>query len=266
MDILVTNDDGIDSPGLWALVEAMSRVGSTLVVAPADQQSGVGTAFSLHSGISIDEVPSPISGVEAYAVGGTPSDCVMLGIRRLSGDRRISLLVSGINLGGNMGRDIPYSGTVMATLQGYFRKIPSVAISLAIRDRTKEPGYDVAARVAEHLALRIENGTMPTDAILNTNVPDIPLDQIRGIVSTRTAPGAYVRLAPVPDQGGVSYTRDTAAAHDAYPEGTDIWAIDAGMISITPIRIEMTDHDRIPVLVEHVSALQSDLLGRGDRG
>ena len=128
MTILVTNDDGIDSPGIWALAEAMSRIGETLVVAPDKQQTGVGTSVSLFSDMSIVEVSPPrIQGVRAYAVGGTPNDCVILGLRRLA-QGPIDLLVSGINLGANMGNDIPYSGTVMATLQGYFRKIPSIAM------------------------------------------------------------------------------------------------------------------------------------------
>ena len=132
MNILVTNDDGINSPGLWALAEAMSRVGETLVVAPDKQQSGVGTSVSLHDDMSVSEVSSSIKGVRAYTVGGTPSDCIIIGLRRLA-QAHINLIISGINLGPNIGHDIPYSGTVMATLQGYFRKIPSIAISLAMK-------------------------------------------------------------------------------------------------------------------------------------
>jgi len=265
MNILVTNDDGIDSDGLWALVEAMSRVGEVLVVAPKSQQSGMGTSFSLHSDTSIEEVPSPVPGVKAYAIGGTPSDCAMLGIRRLSGDKRIGLLVSGINYGANIGRDILFSGTVMATLQGYFRRIPSIAMSLAILDRDRKPDFDFAATVAEHLAWRIQEGTLPTDVILNTNVPNIPLEQIKGIVSTQTASGAWVRLAPVATEDGVRYIPD-ARSEVEYPEGTDIRAVTSGMISITPLRMDVTHHDCIPALAEHVPALESDLLGNREGG
>ncbi|MGB2853748.1 MAG: 5'/3'-nucleotidase SurE, partial [Dehalococcoidia bacterium] len=117
MKILVTNDDGIDSPGVWALAEAMSRLGETLLVAPDTQRSGAGTSVSIHSGMSVVEVPSSIERVRAYAVGGTPTDCVIMGLWRLTqGD--VDLIVSGINIGGNMGTDILYSGTDMATLQG----------------------------------------------------------------------------------------------------------------------------------------------------
>ena len=266
MNILVTNDDGIDSPGLWALVEAMSRVGDTLVVAPNSQQSGVGSAFSLHSDTSIDEVPSSIPGVQAYAIGGTPSDCALLGIRRLSGERRIGLLVSGINHGANMGRDILYSGTVMATLQGYFRRIPSIAVSLAILNRTSAPDFSGAASVTERLARRIQSGTLPTDAILNTNVPDMPLEQMRGVAITRTASGGWVRIAPVSAEGGIRYQSSDHATERIYPEGTDIRAVMSGLISITPLRMEVTDHEQIPALAEHLPTLESDLLGSRESG
>ena len=260
MNILVTNDDGIDSPGIWALAEAMSRVGETLIVAPDRQQSGTGTSVSLHSSISVVEVTPHIEGVSAYAVGGTPSDCVMIGLRQLT-KVHIGLVVSGINLGANVGNDIPYSGTVMATLQGYFRKIPSIAISLAINEPGEELRFDVASRVAEYLALSVKSGKMPTGAILNTNVPNIPLEQIRGIANTRAASGGYVKLAAVQHSSSLSYSKGIhKATRLEIQEGTDIWAINTGLISITPLRLDITDHDLLPTLTEHVLALESELL------
>ena len=259
MNILVTNDDGIDSPGLWALAEAMSRVGEILIVAPDGQQSGAGTSVSLHSGVSIVEVSSSIRGVHAYAVGGTPSDCVIVGLRHLT-QVHIDLVVSGINLGPNVGNDIPFSGTVMATLQGYFRKIPSMAISLAIQSQEEELRFDVASKVAELLALSIKSGKMPTRAILNVNVPGIPLEQIKGIAATKAASTAYLRLAEVQRGNSVSYSMDIHnAAKLGVQEGTDIWAISTGLISITPLRLDVTDHSLIPTLTEHVLTLESDL-------
>jgi len=277
MNILVTNDDGIDSPGLWALAEAMSRVGETLVVAPDKQQSGVGTSVSLHSGMSIEEVPNSIKGVRSYAIGGTPSDCVIIGLRHLT-QVRIGLVVSGINLGPNVGNDIPYSGTVMATLQGYFRRIPSIAISLATGEPDEEMRFDVVARVAECLALNIENGKIPTDAILNTNVPNIPLEEIKGIVTTRAASSGYVRLAEIRGGDNISYStrinkpKSTDLPHQvinvpAVEEGTDIWAINSGFVSITPVRMDVTHHDVIPSLNECIAGLQSELMERAaDKG
>ena len=260
MKILVTNDDGIDSPGVWALAEAMSRVGETLVVAPDRQQSGVGTSLSLHNGMSVVEISPPIQGVRAYAVGGTPSDCVIVGLRRLA-QGHIGLVASGINLGANVGTDILYSGTAMATLQGYFGKIPSMAISLVLQSQAEEPCFDVVSKVTEFLALSVKNGKIPTGAILNTNVPNIPLEQIKGIVTTRAASGGFVRLTEVQYSSGLSYSKGIhRVAELESEEGTDIWAISEGLISITPLCPDVTDHHLIPTLTEHVLALESDLL------
>ena len=261
MNIMVTNDDGIDSPGLWALAEAMSRVGETLVVAPDKEQSGMGTSLSLHSGMSIAEVPSTIRGVRAYATGGTPSDCVIIGLRRLA-QGHIGLVISGINPGANVGNDILYSGTVMATLQGYFRKIPSIAMSLVLQNREEEPRFDVVARVAEHLAQRVKSGKMPTEAIINVNVPNIPLEEIKGMVTTRTASSGWGRIADVEGGGSVSYRREVSQPDDPeIGDGTDIHAVQRGLISITPLHIDVTQHNMIPALNEHIVALESELLG-----
>lgn len=277
MNILVTNDDGIDAPGLWALAEAMNRVACTIVVAPNKEQSGVGTSVSLHSGISIDEVSSQISGVEAYAVGGTPSDCVIVGLRQLAKGRHIDMIGSGINPGANTGRDIPYSGTVMATLQGYFRRIPSIAVSIAYRERGDELHYDVAAMVAESLARRVQDGNMPNDVIINTNIPNIPLAEIKGMVTTRAATGSFYSIPRSRGSESLNLSMTNLQTVTNFPhqpvggveriieEGTDIWAIMGDMISISPLRIDVTDHDSLEALEEHVAALKFDLLGDGHR-
>ncbi|MCX6003810.1 MAG: 5'/3'-nucleotidase SurE [Chloroflexi bacterium] len=260
MNILVTNDDGIDSQGLWTLAEAMSRVGQVLVVAPEKQQSGVGASISLHNGMSVVEMPSPVLGIRAYAVGGTPSDCAFLGICRLS-QGHVDLVVSGINLGPNVGSDILYSGTVMATLQGYFRKIPSIAVSLFSRTREEEPNFSITAQFVETLALNIKNGKMKTDAILNVNVPNIPKEQIKGIVTTRAASTGYVKLSGTPGNYAIDYPFGlNNSASKTLEEGTDIWAIHSGFISVTPLHFEVTHHDVIPTLSEAVQELENGFL------
>ena len=252
MNILVTNDDGIDSPGLRALALELSKIGNILVVAPDKQQSGVGTSVSfLRENVTITEISSFVAGIRAYAVSGTPSDCVILGLRRLA-QGHIDLLVSGINVGPNVGHDIPYSGTVMATLGGYFRKIPSMAVSLAIRNRLSSMQFESAARVAASIAEKINNGTIITDAILNINVPDIAPELIKGIKVTRTADFGYVRL------GDARILNDTSIGRVNQPpveDNTDVWAIDAGYISITPLRMEVTHHELIPSITESLNGL-----------
>ena len=277
MNILVTNDDGIEAPGLWALAGAMSRVGYAMVVAPVKEQSGVGTSVSLHSSMSVDEVPSKVANVKAYAVDGTPSDCVIVGLRQLAKGRHIDMVISGINPGANTGRDIPYSGTVMATLQGYFRGIPSIAVSLAYRSRGEELRYDIAAMVAESLARRVQDGHMPTDVIINTNVPNIPLAAIKGMVTTRAATNSFYSIPRSRGSESPSYAVTNLTTIADFPhqsvggvervieEGTDIWAIMGDMISISPLRIDVTDHDSLESLEEHVAALKLDLFGDGNK-
>ena len=250
MNILVTNDDGIDSPGLKALALELSKIGNILVVAPDRQQSGVGTSVSfLRENVTITEIASFAANIKAYAISGTPSDCVILGLRRLT-QGHIDLLVSGINVGPNVGHDIPYSGTVMATLGGYFRKIPSMAVSLAVRNRASSMQFETAASFAASIAEKINNGTIITDAILNINVPDIAPELIKGIKVTRTADFGYVRLG----DSSILNTPRTSIAYDSpIEDNTDIWAIDAGYISITPLRMEVTHHDLIPSITESLN-------------
>jgi 5'-nucleotidase len=253
MNILITNDDGIDSPGIYALALELSRVGNVLVVAPDRQQSGVGTSVSfLRENVTVSEVSSFPPGIRAYSVTGTPSDCVILGLRQLA-QGHIDLLFSGINVGPNVGHDIPYSGTVMATLGGYFRKIPSIAVSLAIKNRMSTMNFYTAAKISASIAEGISKGTISTDAILNVNVPDIPPELIKGIKATRTADFGYVRI------DDVRVLTDTTIVRNNQPspeDNTDVWALEAGYISITPLRMEVTHHELIPTITRCMSTIK----------
>ena len=164
--ILVTNDDGIDSPGLWTLAEAMSEIGQVLVVAPAAEASGTGTMVTTRRDLQIAEVPARIDGVKAYTVDGTPADCVLVGLRRLK-EGWISVLASGINHGPNLGVDLFLSGTCGAALIGAFRHLTSLAISLDLQatdDGLAEPRWATAGAVARALARGIPAGPAPCDA------------------------------------------------------------------------------------------------------
>jgi len=257
MNILVTNDDGIQSPGIIALAQAMKQIGDVLVVAPNKQQSGVGSCISLHDNMSISEADFPVTGVKAYMVGGTPTDCVMLGLKRLTTEH-IDVLVSGINLGPNVGRDIPYSGTVMATLQGYYHKIPSIAVSLFNEDHDKKHDYTVTGQFMKSLVQNIYNGTLKVNAIFNVNVPNISAPQIKGVQITRTASTGYVNLASHRHGRDIKYTLEMdTAAKDNLENGTDIWAIHQGYISVTPLQFNMTHFDILPSLNESFNKRES---------
>ena len=262
MKILVTNDDGIDSPGIRALADAMSRVGEVLIVAPDQEQSGVGTAVSFHNGIAAAERTSAIEGARAYAVSGTPSDCVLLGLGPLA-EGKIDLVVSGINTGANVGIGVLGSGTTMATRPAWARRIPSIAVSLSLRgpQDQREPLFHLAATVSELLARSMADGEMPPGLTLNVNVPSVPTGEFRGIAVTRLSPISYWRLRTEQDGDGLYYNKLSAIAadHPDIEEGTDVWALNRGLISITPLRLEVTDDKLIPALSEHTRRLESGL-------
>ena len=264
MKILVTNDDGIDSPGIRALAEAMSRVGEVLIVAPDQEQSGVGTAISFHNGLTAAERDTAIEGARAYAVSGTPSDCVILGLGPLA-DGTIDLVVSGINAGCNVGNGVLGSGTTMATRVAHAggARIPSIAISLSLHGPKdhREPLFHLATTVSELLARSMAEGEMPAGITLNVNVPSVPSGEIRGVAVTRLSPISYWRLRTEQDGDGLYHNKLSAIAadHPDIVEGTDVWALNRGLISVTPLRLEVTDDSLLPALGEQARRLESAL-------
>jgi 5'-nucleotidase len=230
--ILVTNDDGIFAPGLWALARALQSVDDVVIVAPDREQSAIGTAMTLRQPLRVRRANSIISGVEAFAVDGTPGDSVLLAVGKLF-EGRISLVVSGINEGFNLGDDVLISGTVGAALQGYLRNLPALAVSVL---GTDEDNLNTAARLSAVIAERIKANELPADVFLNINVPDRPLGSIKGIVATSPAHKSHLDSVEEGSDGRRNYywlgRRKVA---DNTPENTDSWAIGHGLISITPL-------------------------------
>ena len=169
MKVLVTNDDGVYSPGLWAAVEALREIAEVVVVAPDRELSGVSGSVTLHSPVRAMEVEASKNGTVTYAVEGTPADCVILAMEKLVGE--VDLLVSGINKGANVGADVLISGTVGAALQGYARGVPSVAISVAALKATR---FGAAAQVLRGVAQQVRQGSLVAPLLLNINLPDVP--------------------------------------------------------------------------------------------
>ena len=265
MKILVTNDDGIHSPGLWTAVEALRGAGEIYVVAPDREQSGVGASLSLHSPIRAREVAPLLegskNGIKAYSVEGTPGDSCVLALERLVGP--VDLLVSGINQGSNLGEDILISGTVGAALQGYIRGYPSIAISVAA---IKDTRYDVAAAFLRLVRDRSAEGSVLPAALININIPNEPPDNIEGIQITRLGRRSYQESVSESDDGRNKYywVSRSEPADQEQPEDTDIWALRHNRISITPIYTGLTDIERMPVLADIFQGFWSQLRGRDD--
>ena len=233
MRVLVTNDDGVQSDGLWSLASALTELGDVTVVAPDRDRSGVGTAMTLLEVVRANEIDPPVSGVKALAVQGTPADCVILAVNELS-DSPFDVVVSGINAGSNMGMDVLSSGTVGAALRAYLYGIPSIAISVASLANVQ---FDAAASAAVALArgMGSTRGTPP--ALLNVNLPNVYPAEIEQVEVTRLGPRAYLETV---ERGHDGRRTHYWIKHNVYavyePEvGTDIWAIRNRRVSITPL-------------------------------
>jgi 5'-nucleotidase len=253
MKILVTNDDGIDAPGLWALASELAGVGEVVVFAPTCEQSGIGTGITLHRSVGLRAVDPAVPGVTAYAVDGTPGDSVLLGLEVV---KDAVLVFSGINRGANMGHDVLLSGTVGAALQGYLHGLPSVAVSVAAG---REARYEVAARLASVLARKI-SGNGSEHILLNVNLPNLPLEEIAGIELTRVGRGGYSSALMMGPDGSPDKYRISIGQLVWNPEtGTDLHAVDSGKISITPLRGELGAAEKLPMPLELLSLLLEEM-------
>jgi 5'-nucleotidase len=234
--ILVSNDDGIHSPGLAALAEAVSRHGRVVVVAPDREQSAVSHALTLHRPLRIDEIAPG-----RYTVDGTPTDCVNLAINGIL-PVRPALVVSGINKGANLGDDVTYSGTVSAAMEGTLLGIPSIAFSQVGRG-----GWDftIAAEFASRLVEKVLACPLPPDTLLNVNVPRFE-DGARpaGVSLTRMGRRRYgdAIVEKLDPRGRKYYWIGGEELSFVDEEGTDFHAVTAGRISVTPIHLDLTNY------------------------
>jgi 5'-nucleotidase len=242
--ILVTNDDGVTSDGLWTLVKELVDVGEVCVVAPDRDMSGVGTGLTLLDVLRVHEYTSPVDGVVAYSVQGTPADCVILAVGSLfSGP--FDLLVSGINPGANIGLDVLCSGTVGGALQGSYLQIPAIAVSAVYSDPARVR-YGPAARAAGALARGLGSSPVKGPLVLNVNVPDVGFDEIEGVEVTQVGPLAYRPNVERTQDGRRTYywIKHNEPVVDVPPVGTDVWAVRNRRISITPLDLGLTDGAR----------------------
>jgi 5'-nucleotidase len=239
--ILVTNDDGVTSPGLLALVEEMRRVGKVSVLAPDHNWSAGGHVKTLERALRVREVRLA-DGSQAFASDGAPSDCVALGTLGYFKEP-VDLVVSGINSGANFGHDVTYSGTVTAAMEAVIAGVPGIAVSLDIPyGHIDEIDYGPAARAARQIVQRVLENGLPTEILLNVNVPFLKDEEIRGFHLTRQGLRVYhSRLDERTDPRGRPYYWIGGDAPTGLPErGTDIGALTEGFISVTPLQLDLT--------------------------
>ncbi|MBI2370978.1 MAG: 5'/3'-nucleotidase SurE [Deltaproteobacteria bacterium] len=240
--ILVTNDDGVHSEGLHALVKALHSVGEVAIVAPDRERSAVAHSLTLHHPLRVEQI-----GPQTYSVNGTPTDCVNLALNGLLRHRGPHLVVSGINKGGNLGDDVTYSGTVMAAMEGAMLGLPALAVSLATKvDFLFEPAARFAARLAAHV---LREG-LPAGTMLNVNVPNLPEEALRPARITRLGRRIYSNgvVEKVDPRGRTYYWLGGADVGYQPGEGTDVEAVAAGHVSITPLHFDLTHYSALDLL------------------
>ncbi len=257
MRILVTNDDGIHSDGLWQLAEALSAVGEVSIVAPDRDQSGVAASLTLTSVLRVQEVPSRLDGVVANAVQGTPGDCVILAIETIL-DEPPDLVVSGVNRGANLGHDVLISGTVGAAAHGYMKGFTSIAVSA--RYGEGDARYEVAARAAAAVARALKEAPLDVPHLINLNVPDLDAEEIKGVELTRPGPRAFVeRVTKARDGTRTHYWIAEDRILDIAPAGTDLGAMRDGSISISSLDFGFSEGEQAAPLDYLVDAVRADL-------
>ncbi len=244
MNILVSNDDGIYAPGIMALVKALSKEGKVYVCAPDDQRSASSHSISIRKLIEITEIPFE-NAEKAFSISGTPADCVKLGIKYLSTlGVKVDVVFSGINHGGNLGTDTLYSGTVSAAIEGSICGVQSFAVSVnshLVKD------FSVAGEIAVE-ALKKAYGNLDSKTVSSINVPPYPLNEIKGVKVIKLGEREYDEwfLAEKGEDGKTRYKYSgKPIIYDDLSEDVDVLAMQKGYITITPLKYDLTAHDKL---------------------
>ena len=236
MRVLISNDDGYQAKGIKQLTKSLSEIAEVIVVAPSENKSAASSSLTLGRPLKPIQIEKNI-----YAIDATPTDCVHLALCGFIKES-IDLVVTGINFGANLGDDTIYSGTVAGAIEGRFLGLPSIAISLA---SWKCNHFETAGEIAKRLVTQIDKSKLSSSTIINVNVPDIPLSEIKGIKSTRL--GSRLKSAPsVKDkEDKFLYWIGENGKEADNSEGTDFHAISNNFVSVTPLQIDTTKHSEL---------------------
>lgn len=251
MKILLSNDDGFLAPGLNLLATVLGEIAEITVVAPDRNRSGASNSLTLTNPLRVTTTQNGF-----ISVNGTPTDCVHLAVTGLLNEMP-DMVVSGINEGSNLSDDVLYSGTVAAATEGRFLGLPSIAISLA---GPKCKNYETAAQIAKMLVQRLRIDPLPRDTVLNVNVPDLPMSEIKGIQVTRLGTRHIAEpTVKTHDPRGrrIYWVGQPGPEQDAGP-GTDFFAVNSGYVSVTPLHLDLTHYKVFDQLSGWVQALQME--------
>ncbi|PKF79290.1 5'/3'-nucleotidase SurE [Vibrio sp. vnigr-6D03] len=242
MKILLSNDDGVHAQGIHELKRALSDIADVILVAPDRNRSGASNSLTLETPLRVIELEKNV-----YSVQGTPTDCVHFALNELLKEDKPDLVVSGINHGANLGDDVLYSGTVAAAMEGHFLGVQSIAISLAGKHH-----FETAAHVAKQLVEQHLIHPIPTNRLINVNVPDIPIHDLEPFEVTRLGARHHAEdmIKQKDPRGHEIYWLGPPGKEQDAGEGTDFHAISNRLVSITPLQVDLTAHESLPSM-EH---------------
>ena len=246
--VFLTNDDGWNAPGFEVSMRIARRFGRVIAIAPETSQSGMSQAITMYNPLYLRPIPAP-EGVELYALNGTPVDCVKIAFDHLLRDRRVDLVITGINHGSNAAINVLYSGTMGAAIEGSFYGCPSIGLSLC--DHSREADFTGAEKYCTEIVRGVVESGIGAPLCLNVNVPAIPEPEIRGVRVCRQSRGFWrEEFYRREDPHGREYYWLTGEFKNAEPdsEDTDEWALAHGYVSVVPIQVDMTDYRRLDEL------------------
>lgn len=237
LKVLLSNDDGVHAQGIHALAESLNDIADVTIVAPDRNRSGASNSLTLEQPLRVNEIADGV-----FSVQGTPTDCVHFALNELMKDDLPDLVLSGINHGANLGDDVLYSGTVAAAMEGHFLGVQAVAFSLVGKHNFASAGKIARHIVEQHLAKPI-----PTNRLLNINVPDLPFDELKGIAVTRLGARhhAEAMIKQQDPRGHDIYWLGPPGKEQDAGEGTDFYAVDQGFVSVTPLQVDLTAHESL---------------------
>ncbi len=252
MKILLVNDDGIHAEGLYILAKELEKDNVVTIVAPDDQRSACGHSITLGRPLTVKKVE--IDGIKskAYSVSGTPADCVRIGVLKLCNNEGMDIVISGINRGVNLGRDILYSGTVSAAIEAAINKIPSIAVSAHLNG--EEINYKIAAKYTRKILKLSKENYIGSNIVLNLNVPSIEESKIKGIKVCKSGGRLYEdRYKEIGRNGNeVTYIAN-GIKNQIYDQGTDVEFLNNGYVTLTPLQYDLTDYKTLEELKEIIN-------------
>lgn len=237
MKILLSNDDGVHAHGIHALADALRDLAEVIIVAPDRNRSGASNSLTLEQPLRVQEIAK-----NTYSVQGTPTDCVHFALNELLKDDMPDLVLSGINHGANLGDDVLYSGTVAAAMEGHFLGVQSIAFSLVGKQH-----FDTAAVIARALVEQHLLNPIPTNRLINVNIPDVPHSDLAGTQVTRLGARHHAEdmIKQKDPRGHDIYWLGPPGKEQDAGEGTDFFAVDNGFVSITPLQVDLTAHESL---------------------